>query len=148
MAKKPQVKYNPTARTEPSAATPEPEKAESWGVSLQSTEWDEIEKIAAELNMTQDALLERLFMMERLGYVVRSGGCEEKPHTETPSCCCSGCSCSGGGIYSGSVNAYADGLTLTGTWKCLDIIRCYAIWDSEEQEFKGFSYAYRFQRTA
>jgi len=54
--------------------------------------------LAAELNMTQDALLERLFMMERFGYVVRSGGCEEKPHTETPSCCCSGCSCSGGGI--------------------------------------------------
>lgn len=54
--------------------------------------------LAAELNMTQDALLERLFMMERLGYIVRSGGCEGESRTETPSCCCSGCSCTAGGI--------------------------------------------------
>lgn len=54
--------------------------------------------LAAELNMTQDALLERLFMMERLGYIVRSGGCKGESRTETPSCCCSGCSCTAGGI--------------------------------------------------
>ncbi len=55
-AKKPAL--NIFARTEPAtkATTPEPEKAESWGVSLQSSEWGEIEKIAAELNMKRGAL--------------------------------------------------------------------------------------------
>jgi len=31
-------------------------------------------ELATELDMGQDALLERLFMMERLGFIVRSGG--------------------------------------------------------------------------
>ncbi len=56
MAKKKITTLGIFAKTTPATATPEPEKAESWGVSLQSTEWDEIEKIAAELNMKRGAL--------------------------------------------------------------------------------------------
>lgn len=54
--------------------------------------------LAAELKLSQDALAGRLFMMERLGFVERSGGCAERSRIETSPCrCCAGCSCSGGG---------------------------------------------------
>ena len=43
-------------------------------------------ELASELNVGQDTLLERLFMMERLGFIVRAGGCVNSP------CRCSGCS--------------------------------------------------------
>ncbi len=44
-------------------------------------------ELAIELNVGQDTLLERLFMMERLGFIVRrAGGCVNSP------CRCSGCS--------------------------------------------------------
>ncbi|HOD86534.1 MAG TPA: hypothetical protein PKK41_08000 [Methanoculleus sp.] len=49
-------------------------------------------ELATELDMGQDALLERLFMMERLGFIVRSGGCTWPPRAEDALCRCSGCS--------------------------------------------------------
>jgi hypothetical protein len=52
--------------------------------------------LAAELHLQQDALAERLFMMERLGFVERSGGCDESAGAEGSSCCCAGCSGCGG----------------------------------------------------
>lgn len=58
MAKKKLATLGIFARTEPKPSEPtaDPEKAISWGVSLQSSEWAEIEKIAAELNMKRGAL--------------------------------------------------------------------------------------------
>ena len=45
------------AKTEPSPDKPaDPEKSISWGVSLKGSEWAEIEKISAELNMKRGAL--------------------------------------------------------------------------------------------
>ncbi|MDV2480661.1 hypothetical protein F8E02_01285 [Methanoculleus sp. Wushi-C6] len=52
--------------------------------------------LAAELNLPPDALTERLFMMERLGFVERSGECGEPAGETAPSCCCAGCSGCGG----------------------------------------------------
>ena len=57
MAKK--IEMNMFARTDKPAAgqpTADREKAISWGVSLKASEWTEIEKIAAELNMKRGAL--------------------------------------------------------------------------------------------
>lgn len=50
-------------------------------------------ELASELNVGQDTLLERLFMMECLGFIVRSGGCVNSPCAEAPRYCsrCSGC---------------------------------------------------------
>lgn len=52
--------------------------------------------LAAELNLHQDALMERLFMMERLGFVERSAECGEPAGETASSCCCAGCSGCGG----------------------------------------------------
>jgi DNA-binding HxlR family transcriptional regulator len=49
-------------------------------------------ELAIELDVEQDALLERLFMMERLGFIVRSGGCNGSSHAEDAPCRCPGCS--------------------------------------------------------
>ena len=51
-----------------------------------------LSELARELNVQQDALLERLFAMERLGFIVRSEGCSEPAPAEAPSCHCCGCS--------------------------------------------------------
>ena len=57
MAKtKPALNIFARTATPTAAATPTAEKAISWGVSLQSGEWAEIEKIAAELNMKRGQL--------------------------------------------------------------------------------------------
>ena len=48
-------------------------------------------ELATELDMGQDALLERLFMMERLGFIVRSG-VHLASRAEDALCRCSGCS--------------------------------------------------------
>jgi|LSQX01.2.fsa_nt_gb DNA-binding HxlR family transcriptional regulator len=54
--------------------------------------------LAGELGVEQDALGERLFMMERLGFVERRGGCEP---AGAPSCRhCAGC-CGGTGLPGG-----------------------------------------------
>ncbi len=55
MAQKKLASLGVLGKTEPTTA-PTIEKAESWGVSLQNNEWDEIEKIAAELNMKRGTL--------------------------------------------------------------------------------------------
>jgi DNA-binding HxlR family transcriptional regulator len=56
--------------------------------------------LAGELGVGQEALSERLFMMERLGFIERSGGCGESAGKEASSCphCvgCSGCGGTGG----------------------------------------------------
>lgn len=55
--------------------------------------------LAGELGVEQEVLSERLFMMERLGFVERTGGCGEPAGAEAASCPhCAGCSgCSGTG---------------------------------------------------
>lgn len=55
-----------------------------------------LSELARELNVQQDALVERLFAMERLGFIVRSEGCGESTQTQASSCRCCGCSCSSG----------------------------------------------------
>ncbi|MDD3917697.1 MAG: hypothetical protein PHX00_11130, partial [Synergistaceae bacterium] len=47
-------------------------------------------ELAIELDMKQDVLLERLFAMERLGFIVRNGGCSEPPRADDAPCRCSG----------------------------------------------------------
>jgi len=54
-----------------------------------------LSELARELNVSQETLTERLFAMERLGFIVRSGGCGESTQTQASSCCCPGCSCCG-----------------------------------------------------
>ncbi len=49
-------------------------------------------ELAIELDVEQDVLLERLFMMERLGFIRRNGGCNEPQRTDDALCRCSGCS--------------------------------------------------------
>lgn len=49
-------------------------------------------ELAIELDMKQDVLLERLFAMERLGFIVRNGGCSEPRHADDAPCRCPGCS--------------------------------------------------------
>lgn len=59
--------------------------------------------LAAELNLRQDALAERLFMMERLGLVERSEECGEPAGERASSCRCAGCSGCGGTGPAGAV---------------------------------------------
>ncbi len=57
MAQKKLTSLGIFAKTDkPETPTAEKIVAKSWGVSLQNYEWDEIEKIAAELNMKRGAL--------------------------------------------------------------------------------------------
>lgn len=49
-------------------------------------------ELAIELDTKQDVLLERLFMMERLGFIVRSGGCNGSSRADDAPCRCPGCS--------------------------------------------------------
>ncbi|MDD4568284.1 MAG: hypothetical protein PHU37_10315 [Methanoculleus chikugoensis] len=49
-------------------------------------------ELAIELDVGQDALLERLFRMERLGFIVRSGECNGSSRAEDAPCRCPGCS--------------------------------------------------------
>lgn len=65
-----------------------------------------LSELANELNMQQDTLLERLFAMERLGFIVRSGGCSEPAPAEASSCHCCGCSSGCGETVAGGVVAY------------------------------------------
>lgn len=66
-----------------------------------------LSELARELNVQQEALIERLHAMERLGFIVRSEGCCE-PASAEASCRCSGCSCCGKTAAAGIV-----GYTLT-----------------------------------
>ena len=54
-------------------------------------------------------------------------------------------SCSGGRIVNGSNSAYAAGVSLTGTWKCLDMCEVPV---READDIYYMAYIYRFVRTA
>lgn len=51
-----------------------------------------LSELAIELDVKQGALIERLFMMERLGFVAYSEGCNGSLRAEDAPGCCSGCS--------------------------------------------------------
>ncbi|MDK2974087.1 MAG: hypothetical protein PWP08_458 [Methanofollis sp.] len=78
-------------------------------------------EIARELGVQQEALLERLFMMERLGFIARDGGCTGSARTEASSRRCIGCSCAAcGEAVGGNIVHYAlteKGKRLAGTKK-------------------------------